>query len=168
MTIESGRRTVMALADGRVSIHAASFQRKGKASIDAALTRAEGKALASKPGAKVVGRVMLAKANNDRRLRDAWRVDALTGRVVIDLAAARELKAEEWAREGVELEQAIRKLVRKARILGARDTVERLNAALLQVDRVLDDLAGRVHSMTEAELASHRPAWPQLTDGAKR
>ncbi|HEX7925945.1 MAG TPA: hypothetical protein VF678_00040 [bacterium] len=163
MSCESGVRTILARADGGVSIHAASWQRRGAASVDSALAAAEAKALVALPGARVAARVSRDDAPADRRLRNAWRVDAATGRVTVDLPAARRLRAEQWSAEAEELRAFIRaRLLPAAALLGQRDAVQRLNGALAEVDRVVEDLAARIGAMTAGELASHAPAWPGL------
>jgi hypothetical protein len=162
MSVESGFRAIFARADGGVSVLCASSKRQGAASMDALLSRAERKAL--RPGMAMVERVPLDKAPRDRRLRNAWVIQ--DGQVRVDLAQARALRARQWVREGAELRRFIQdELLPYARIMGERDGAARLQAANAQIDRALEDLSTHIHTMTEAELASHVPDWPRLTAG---
>ncbi len=156
MSSESGFRTIIARPNGGVAVLAVSAKRQGGASLDGLLSRAERKA-----GGTVVARIALKDAPSDRRLRNAWVI--VDGKARIDLMKARRMKAREWAREGAELRRFIRdEMIPYARIMGERDAVDRLNTALGQIDGVMLDLEARMRGMTEAELASHVPGWPQL------
>lgn len=160
MSSESGWRSIIARTDGGVSVLCASANRQGAASVDALLARSE----ANSAQGVVVERVRVEDAPSDRRLRNAWVI--VDGAVRVDLAKARALRARQWVREGAELRRFIRdELAPYARIMGEKDANTRLDTALGQIDRILDDLGRRIHTMTEAELASHVPDWPQLTEG---
>lgn len=98
-----------------------------------------------------------------RALRDAWRMNPLTGKIEIDLAAARKLRAWQWARESGELRRFITaEMLPYATLMGDAAAKARLEAALARIDATLADLAARIGGMTIEELASHQPAWPNL------
>lgn len=170
----TSERIVWARPDSSIAVTLPEERAKAPAeSRDNWMARVEGKAHVSLPGAIKIGMADAEKQGllngpdfkvGDRSCRDAWKVNALTGKLFVDFEAARRIVARRFIAEGAELRRFIKEELRPvARVLSDTNTLDLLMQAEVQIGAVEAAMPEDFSKMTgAADVAAYKPAWPTL------
>ena len=169
-------RIVWAKPNGTIVVTAPAEKAKAPAeSRDAWMARVEAKAHIPMPGAVKIGMADVERNGllnrpdfkvGDRSCRNAWRVDALTGKLFVDFKAARRIAADRFVTEGNELRTFIRERLRpRAMILRDATAITLLDEANMKIGRVFTAMENDFAKMTgPQDVAAYTPAWPTLEE----